>query len=167
MYSKQINLDRKIAKYFTLREVFASETARVNKINNIPRDWCEFVKVFKSAFHLSRKVLDPIREAYGVMNITSWHRCRVLIDAMDCIKTTQHGKGEAVDFVYSSGVLRVIFKAIVSGELEVPYDQIIFEKRGSVYWIHISHKYRGNNRRKALVSPSAGCYVPYGVVDLC
>jgi len=160
-------LNRKIAQYFTLEEVFASDTAEREGINNIPTEWREFVRVFKSAFHLARKVLDPIRERYGLMKVTSWHRCPVLIKVLKCISTTQHGKGEAVDFEYPVDDLRVIFKAVVNGELNIPYDQIIYEKRGSVYWIHISYVHRKENRQQALVSPSKGCYVPYGVIDLC
>lgn len=70
------------------------------------------------------------------MKITSGIRCEELNAVVGGSKTSQHLKGEAIDFIPTKIKIKTAFDKIRKSNLE--FGQLIIEKSGSSEWIHIS-----------------------------
>ena len=119
-----------LTEHFTLEEVTQSQTASRNGIDNsLPGDL--YPAVLKTAVGMEkvRALLDkPI-------SVDSWYRCPALNSAIGSKPTSQHIKGEAVDFICPAyGTPTQIAKFLVSNSDLIRYDQLILEHS----WVHIS-----------------------------
>lgn len=70
------------------------------------------------------------------MQITSGIRCEELNAIVGGSKTSQHLKGEAIDFIPTKIKIQTAFDKIRKSNLE--FGQLIIEKSGTKEWIHIS-----------------------------
>lgn len=70
------------------------------------------------------------------MKITSGIRCEELNAVVGGSKTSQHLKGEAIDFIPTKIKIQTAFNKIRKSNLE--FGQLIIEKSGKSEWIHIS-----------------------------
>lgn len=134
----------RLSKNFVLEEFTTSQTAIRKGINNIPNN-----NQIDSLKRLCENVLQPIRDHYNLpLVISSGFRCEELNRMIGGSGTSQHCKGEAADFTVNIAQVPLFeqFETIVT-VLDIPFDQIIYEF-GS--WIHISHKYEGEQRREIL-----------------
>ena len=126
-------------KYFTIRELTRSDTARWLGIDNTPPP-----SAVKALHDLVDHVLDPLREAWGgPIRVNSGYRCPELNKAVGGTPSSQHQRGEAADITVGSSSRNRRLLALVK-ELKLPYDQLIDEK--GCRWIHVSHR-AGHNRR--------------------
>ena len=116
----------KLTENLSLAEVTKSATAIRMNIANTP-----------SATHLialkevSKNIFQPCREHFGKpLAVTSGYRSEALNEAINGSKTSQHSKGEALDF-----------------------DQLIWEfgNNNNPAWVHCSYKTRGN-RNEVLIA---------------
>ncbi len=155
----------RIAKHFLLYELTVSETADRQRIaNRIPDD-----KVLRSAVHLARQVLDPMREAFGGFTPNSVFRSQALERSLkgkpsSWISTSQHTEGRACDVeIVAKPTLELARWAATT----LPdFDQIICEcydprKGPNSGWVHVSllPPGAGRNRRQVLsyvVDPASG-----------
>lgn len=135
-------------KYFTIAEFVKSDTADRRAIDNrLPKELLPNVQA------LVDNVLDPLREAYGKpITVTSGYRCEALNKAVGGSKTSDHMKGCAVDIVGTPNTKmenKRLFNLIQS--LNLPFDQLIWEKGNSIGpdWVHVSYR-EGNNRKQVL-----------------
>ena len=130
-------------KYFTLKEMINSNTAKSKGIDNTPT-WC----VVLNLLELVQNVLDPIREAYKKpITVNSGYRCIELNRAVGSKDNSQHILGLAADItVGSREANKQLFEFIQSNIKE--WDQLINEN--NYQWIHIS--YNKNNNRKQVLS---------------
>lgn len=137
-------------KWFTVKELCESVTARKLKIDNTPTPGIE-----QNLERLVANVLDPLREAWGgPIDVTSGYRCPVLNKAVGGVRNSQHLTGQAADIrIYSrdaSGQYirdkqgnrivdraanRRLFQKIQS--MGLPFDQLIDESNFS--WVHVSY----------------------------
>lgn len=130
-------------KYFTLKELTRSETARVLKIKNEPTKEQE-----QNLTALVDNVLDPLRDVYGKpIIVNSGFRSKKLNEALNGSKTSQHVEGKAADITV--GTLegnKILHDWIMS--LDLPFDQLIWEKGNDTgpAWVHVS--YDKNRMRK-------------------
>ena len=128
-------------KYFTLKELTRSVTAKNKGIDNTPG---EVEK--NNLIALVENVLDPLREAWGQpIIITSGYRCPALNRAVGGSATSQHVTGEAADIRTVSDTVednKALYELI--RVLNLPIDQCINEY--GYDWIHVS--YSPKNRRK-------------------
>ena len=128
-------------KYFTLKELTRSVTAKNKGIDNTPG---EVEK--NNLIALIENVLDPLREAWGQpIIITSGYRCPALNRAVGGAAASQHVKGEAADIRTVSDTVednKALYELI--RVLNLPIDQCINEY--GYDWIHVSYSPR--NRRK-------------------
>ena len=124
---------------FKISELIHSDTAVAYKINNMPD-----INSLDCMLDLICDCLQPIRDKLGKpMIITSGYRCSALNRAVGGVTSSQHTKGQAVDFhVNGMTIKEVIDFVIKSG---VPFDQLIRENG----WVHISYR-KNNNRRQVL-----------------
>ena len=132
-------------RYFTIKELSASQQARSMGIDNTPTS-----EVIANLTELVEHVLDPLREKYGhPIMVSSGYRCPLLNKAVGGSVDSQHTAGEAADiYVGRPKELAELFSLIY---YTLPYDQLIWE-RGTdeaPAWIHISYR-EGNNRRQCL-----------------
>ncbi len=126
-------------KYFTVKELTRSDTARRLNIDNTPPE-----SAVKALHALVDNVLDPLREAWGgPIRVNSGYRCPTLNQAVGGSPGSQHQRGEAADITVGtrSGNRRLL--ALIK-RLDLPVDQCIDEK--GCRWIHVSHR-AGRNRR--------------------
>lgn len=118
-------------KYFTIKELCKSSTAIQKRIDNTPNS--EIVNNLKQ---LVDQVLDPLRKRYGKpIKVNSGYRCEQLNKAVKGAANSQHIKGLAADITAGSAEENKILFQLVQ-ELNLPFDQLIDEKKFS--WIHVS-----------------------------
>jgi len=82
-----------LSRNFTLQELIKSDTAIRKGIDNNPNaDQVEKLKA------LCENVLQPVRDHFGRVKVTSGYRSEELCEAIGSSKKSQHAKAEAVDF---------------------------------------------------------------------
>ena len=120
-----------LSDHFTLEEAVNSQTAsRLGIDNSSPSDG-----VIAAATKTAVK-MEKVRLILGTpINVDSWIRCIELNRALGSKDTSQHIKGEAVDFIAPEfgTPLDICNKLIANKEL-VGWDQLILEHT----WVHIS-----------------------------
>lgn len=128
-------------KYFTIKEMTKSSTAKANGIDNTPSD--EGVLKLQK---LIEAVLDPLREWYGKpIKVNSGYRCEALNKAVGGSDTSQHRLGEAADItVGTKKGNKKLFEYIKDN---LPFDQLINESNFS--WVHVSYR-EGRLRKQVL-----------------
>ena len=87
---------------------------------------------------LCESILEPIRERWGPVTVTSGYRSPGLNAAVGGSKSSPHMKGEAADIHVEGADLTEMWTWI--GDSPIPYGQCILEcdDEGSPMWIHIS-----------------------------
>lgn len=123
----------KISKNFKYSEFERSDTAKKYGIDNtIPEEFKPNVKA------LVENVLQPLRDVWGVMKINSGYRCKRLNELVGGVESSQHRTGSACDVACSNPLAL----AQLAKDLDLPFDQI------GLYptFVHISHKYKGQQR---------------------
>lgn len=120
----------KVSTFFTWEEVIASQTAaRLGIDNSLPTQ-------LRNSVINTAKRMDSVRALLGApITVSSWFRCLELNAALKSKPTSQHVRGEAVDFVAPSyGSPLEICKKLLQYSSVFRYDQLILEHT----WVHIS-----------------------------
>lgn len=142
-------------KYFTLRELTASDTASRLAIANAPDD-----RQAAELIWFGTNVLDVIREAWGrPITVNNAFRSLTLNSAIGGSKTSQHtvlGPWAAADIedctrepAKNAALYDCIAKLHKAGK--IPVDQCINEHDYS--WIHIGSRHDGKNRNQFFKLP--------------
>jgi hypothetical protein len=127
-----------LSKYFTLKEMIASDYAKRHKIDNTPD-----AKIL-AKLTITAKKLDAVRELLNTpIIVTSGYRCLKVNKGIGSSDTSQHPKAEAVDFKTQKYTPREAYDIIRLSHVE--YDQLILEYDD---WVHISFR-DANNRKQA------------------
>lgn len=138
-----------LSKNFHRSEFTASATADEHGVSNEPTE--EHLVALTA---LANCTLQPIRDHWGRVVITSGYRSlqlNVLVGGSD---TSQHSQGEAADFHVPGHSNFDVAQWII--ENEIPFDQLILEhsldEQGEVTaeWLHISYTRFGGNRFEVL-----------------
>lgn len=138
------------SKFFTLRELTASQTAARNGIDNVP-----------TGAHLANlsdtaERMDAVRALLGKpVRVSSGYRSAALNKAVGGSSTSHHSIGYAVDFdcdAYGSPL--EICKAVAASGIK--YDQLIHEYGE---WVHIS--FHPQMRRQNLTINKAGTFAGF------
>ena len=107
-------------KYFTIKELTRSTTARLRGIDNTPSQ-----QVINNLTALVDNVLDPLREAWGMpIHVNSGYRCKALNEAVGGVPASQHMLGEAADITAGTSTLNRHLYALLR-RLNLPVDQAI------------------------------------------
>lgn len=132
-----------LTKNFTLEELTYSATANAYKISNKPN-----VEQIENLKRLAINILQPIRDKFGVVRISSGFRSAELNKKVGGKSNSQHLKGYAADICYAnSPKLKEVFKYIKDN---LDYDQLLYEIFGGVHWIHVSYVSKEKNRHQAI-----------------
>lgn len=130
----------KLSEHFSLDEFTRSQTASRRGISNDPSP-----EHITKMIDLCENVMDPIREHFGPVFISSGYRSRRLNEAIGGSQFSQHSYGEACDFVINGQSTTDICEYVLSSGIE--FDQLIDEGT----WVHISYKH-GKNRGEVLTA---------------
>ena len=137
----------RLSKNFTLQEFTKSQTALRHGIDNTPGD--EHLENAKALFE---KVVQPVRDKFGVTVINSGYRGPKLNEAVGGSSRSQHCKGEAVD-IEVIGTSNYAVAKYIRDNLE--YDQLILEFYTPGIpdsgWVHVSYS-RKKNRKKSMTA---------------
>lgn len=121
-------------KYFSIKEMCKSSTAKKLNINNTPP-----ADIEKNLTVLIEECLDPIREKFGnPIMVTSGYRCSQLNAVCGGSPTSEHKTGFAADIDTSDNTR--LWDVITSGDFK--WTQLINEypdDDGEPSWIHISY----------------------------
>jgi hypothetical protein len=120
-----------LSEHFTLAEATASDTAlRLGIDNTNPPQ-----EVLQAAYRAATR-MEKVRELlHTSIHINSWIRCLSLNTAVGSKPSSQHVKGEAVDFTATEyGSCLEVVKVLITNQSLLRYDQLILEHT----WIHIS-----------------------------
>ena len=136
-------------KYFTIKELTASDTAKAKGIDNSPT-----TEVRANLVALIETLLDPLREAWkSPIKVTSGYRCGVLNRAVGGSSSSAHLYGCAADIVPLNGEIAE-FKEFCRKYFDVRrhlYDQVILEDNGKSEWVHIGLKTVDGRKRGQLM----------------
>lgn len=118
-----------LSDHFTLEEATISQHARLG-LDNQPNAET-FLVMRKTAIGMER-----VRALLGKpVHINSWYRCPQINALVGSSATSQHPKGQAVDFIAPAyGTPYEICKLLIDNADLVRFDQLIYEHT----WIHIS-----------------------------
>ena len=135
-----------LSKHFTLEEFEKSQTATRKGISNKAGSG-----EIKNLTDLCYGVLEPVRAKFEKpIIITSGYRSPELCEAIGSKATSQHTKGEAVDFEIA-GISNLQVALWIQNNTD--FDQLILEfwKDGEPNsgWVHCSFK-EGSNRKQVL-----------------
>jgi len=136
-----------LSKHFKLEEFTKSMTATRKGIDNSPG-----AGDIKNLENVCYEILEPVRAKFDkAITITSGYRSESLCEAIGSKKTSQHAKGQAVDFEIN-GVPNI--KIAYWLQANVDFDQLILEFYSkddpAGGWVHVSYNEKGSNRKQVL-----------------
>ncbi len=131
-----------LSNNFRLSEFTRSDTAkRLGIVNE-----CSSVEQVLNLAHLCHMVLQPLRDRFGPIRITSGYRCPEQNRAVGGASNSQHMRGEAADIHLPSVERGKEYLAFLK-TLPI-FDQLIWEENKGTCWIHVSAKRLAGNRRE-------------------
>jgi zinc D-Ala-D-Ala carboxypeptidase len=130
-----------LSKNFTLSELTKSSYAVRNGLSNIPSS----IEV-ANLKALCVNVLQPLRDKFGVVNITSGYRAPAVNIGIGGSRNSDHCRGMAADLEIPGVSNRDVVSWI---RLNLPFKQLILEY-GDAGWVHVSYDPR--DLRKEVLS---------------
>ena len=153
MNNPNFNPNMKLSEHFTLGEL--TKTSYITNDGNIPSQMA-----IDNLRHLCADWLEDLRYIYGMMYgdgdvpliISSGYRSAEVNRLCGGAKGSNHLTGCAVD-IRCQGPEQMSRMAVILLDLadstKRDFDELIFEKRGTTYWIHFAVRPK-DNRRKIL-----------------
>jgi hypothetical protein len=129
----------KLTEHFTLEELYASDYADRNNIDNMPKD--------ATVLNNIKWLADNLQRIRNVLNypihVNSAYRSLLVNAGIGSKPTSSHVKGLAADIICPNyGSPRAVVDAIISSDIE--YDQVILEYDR---WCHIGFAPKGEKQR--------------------
>ena len=134
----------RLTENFSLKELTSSQTAERKGINNTPEPHHQ-----ENLKSLCTSILQPVRDHFSrVVSVSSGYRSAELCTAIGSKTTSQHAKGEAVDFE----IFGISNKELADWINEnLYYDQLILEywneSDPNSGWVHCSFSLNGNRKQ--------------------
>jgi zinc D-Ala-D-Ala carboxypeptidase len=129
---------------FYLNEFLISQTASRLGIDNTPPD-----HVINNLRLLCENILQPLRDNYGPVIVTSGYRCLELNTAIGGAVNSQHLEGKAAD-IHIPGMPNDQLARIIASQFQ--FDQVILEfytlGKPDSGWVHVSYNVDGNKRQE-------------------
>lgn len=132
-----------MSKYFTLKEMIYSETAKKYGIDNTPST--------SVIAHLNELMnfLDGLRAAWGSpIIVTSGYRSHYLNTKVGGSSTSVHKRGWAADLVPKNGKMQEFKKFCVTYLKDKKFDQLLLEKSKTSEWVHVGLYSNSRQQRK-------------------
>ena len=126
---------------FTITELCKSDTAQRNNISNVP----QLLSVYDNLLDLIVYLLQPIRDKFGYIQVTSGYRCEKLNKLVKGSTTSNHLIGAAADIIPQKATFRQVYDFIINN---LDYDECFIEKNSAgVKWLHVAFR-KNTNRKK-------------------
>ena len=142
----------KLSENFSLAEYTKSNTAVRLDIDNTPSG-----DHLDSALALFKNIMQPVRDEFGSVVISSGYRSDALNEAIGGSKRSQHSKGEACDFERNGVSNKEVARWI---QENLDFDQLILEffdeDEINSGWIHCSYSTEGNRGQVLLALKEDG-----------
>jgi hypothetical protein len=100
-------------------------------------------QILNNLANLAKNVYEPIKARYPRVIVTNTFRQGPPGAASE---QGQHGRGQAIDLVFPGLSTNQYYDVAVWIRDNLPFDQLLQEKSGSVIWIHVSH-YSGTGQQ--------------------
>lgn len=138
-----------LTPHFTFEELYASEIAERNNIDNTPSD----PYILDNLKFLAERLEDVRSVLQKPIHVNSAYRCTLVNGMLGSKPTSAHVKGLAADIICPSyGKPRDIVHAIIGSDIQ--YDQVILEYDR---WCHIGFADKGQKPRlQKLIIDSKG-----------
>lgn len=150
----------KLSPHFTLRELTRTAHRRVD--NSAPEHIVDRLRT------LCREYLEPAREQFGPLWITSGYRCPELNAAIGGSKTSAHMFGCAADFISMREVPTIEIVDWIVDLSGLDFDQVIDEYSSTANWVHLGilRPVGPDKPRRQALTMRGGRYLPFdrGVV---
>lgn len=124
-----MDLREKLSPHFTLGEMVRTSHRYVD---NTPSP-----EEIKRLTKLCIEFMEPVRERFGAIWVTSGFRCRNLNTAIGGSDVSAHMYGCAADFVTYKGTPTIEIVDWIVDESGLPFDQVIDEYSSTSNWIHL------------------------------
>jgi hypothetical protein len=149
-----------LTEHFSLAEIWASAKAKELGVLNQP-DKIHRAQIVAYARELAEAVLEPVRQHFDKPVILhSWYRGALVNRAVGGSLKSQHCQAKAAD-IHVKGLTVLELFAYLRGST-LPFDQLIYEVRGTSEWVHVSHDpSKPVQRREVLQSLKAGLFEHY------
>ena len=119
-----------LSEHFTLEEATISQTASRLGIDNFHPEQSTITTACRTAIKMEK-----VRAILGPIYVDSWIRCIALNRALGSKDSSQHIKGEAVDFIAPQfGTPADVCRKLLEMQTLIGWDQLILEHT----WVHIS-----------------------------
>ena len=142
---------QKLTDHFTVQELTTTDQNGLQRTNT--KEGLKISDKLQALAEFAEEVRAVIQNC--PMVITSGYRCEKLNKAIGGSKTSEHLKCEAIDFIPKKmSAFKALGYILIS---ELKWDQLILEKRGQGYLIHISM----GDKCQVLYSPEAASYVKF------
>ncbi len=133
--------EMRLSKNFKLEEFSRSQTAEdLNISNTIPEE------IIPNIQELVDNVLQPVRDKFGPVIISSGYRCPKLNSVVGGSKTSEHLAGKAADFIVVDTPLKTVAFWIIDN---CEFNQLILEYNK---WLHCSYQFL--NEKKVMTAES-------------
>lgn len=130
----------KLSKNFYYEEFLKSTIASRHKIKNVPYD-VQFVK--DNLVHLCGVCLQPIRDRFGPVKVTSGFRSLELNEKIGGSANSDHLRGSAADITLGVDLAEVAEWA----SRRTTFHKLILERHGKSTWLHCSAKIEENRHQ--------------------
>lgn len=115
-----------LSRNFQVSELMVTETGLYNTPGQAELEKLLFLATY---------ILQPIRNVFGPIKVTSGFRCKQVNERIGGAKNSQHVFGEAADFIPLQAPLEDVFAWIKDN---LVYGQVILEDKNGKRWIHVS-----------------------------
>jgi len=148
----------RLSTNFTLSEFIKSDIAIRRGIDNsLPIEYLENIQF------LVKTILQPVRDKFGPIKITSGYRSEALTEAVGSSMKSNHTRGLAVDIEPVDHSIPLI-DVLVYIETELNYKELIAEFFPSG-WVHVAAQ-EGNNKRSLKLKDSGHNYSKVALSDI-
>lgn len=140
---RDLNAKLPDAPSFRYREFVRSQTAARKGIENKPTE-----AQWRCIELLAKEVLQPVRDEFGSLRITSGFRSVELCEAVGSDKNSNHARGQAAD------IEPVDFKIKLVDVIAFIYNELEFRTIIAEYfpdgWVHVVYRQGGNDKNLKL-----------------
>lgn len=124
------------APNFKYRELIRSDIASRYNIDNTPSE-----EQWQNLEIVTSQIIQPVRNVFGPIRITSGYRCRELCEKIGSSNTSNHTRGQAIDFEPVNNVSLVDILEWIS--IHCKFRELIAEYFPNG-WIHVAYRSGGN-----------------------